>query len=417
MLRITTFLLLILLTARVNSQNLNYQKNGKLNSIEVFSNYNAGSNAITNTFVNTFYQEKYISSDLKKASIGKLEDFNSSGGDFNAGITYIHYSDSAISGGNKPSFYVSLQHRSHYDTYFSGDLFKMLFEGNIGFRGQKADLSNFSFNLWQYKVIEGGLIKEFRKGKYNITTGIGVGLLLGQQHLAISAGNTSLFTEQDGEYIDFSTNLSLNRSDSSNKGFGSVNGLGGNLHLFGKLENATGGTFSLEAYDIGLIHWNAQSIKTKVDTSLRFEGIEVANIFNFKDTAYTSTASDTAYIKSYLKKSSREGYNFILPALIQFRYEQKFNELLRLHTGLNYRFNANYLPRFYLGGSYSYYKKNYVALTASYGGYTRLNVGLELGAEFGPGFVIVAGSNYINGYFAPGSSTAQGAYINIKKYF
>ncbi len=406
------------LQANAQFQNLFQDTVRAKNSIEVFGDYNAGSNGITNAFVNKFYRKSYISEDLKNTVFSRLDEINHVGGDFNAGLTYTHFNpdSNGLWGLKNTGYFVGLKSRQHIDGRFTDDLFKIFFNGNEAFKGKKADLSDFDFTSLAYQQFEFGIIKDFDCKENKCVFGAGLSILNGQNHTSVTAGNSSLFTEENGEYIDFTTNLTVQQSDTSNKQFGATNGIGLSTDLFFSYSTPAGSTLKLEVSDLGFIRWNDQSKTVKLDTSYHFEGISVSNIFNFDDPAYASVPSDSSYIASFLRNTKKGSYNTFLPAMIALNFSRQYDHFTFL-TGLKYRLNANYLPHLSLGAAYNFDPKFYISLTTGFGGYTKLNLGLELAKGFANGFTVLAGSQFVYGYIVPAQGTAQGAYISLRQNF
>ncbi len=388
------------------------------NSIELFTNYNVGSNAITNSFINKFYLQNYINDNLKNSVSKNLDPMNNVGGDLNYGITYTRFKNDSIGlwGMKNTGYYVSLKNRTLIDGRFSRDFFNVFFDGNQSYKGKTADFSDFNFNSLTYQQLEFGLIKKIETDQKQYVIGGGLSLLNGQSHTSIISNKSSLFTQQDGEYIDFTTNSTISRSDTSQNKLGKTNGLGLSTHFFISYSSPAGSTLKLEVSDLGFIRWNKESTTLKLDTSFHFEGIAVNNIFNFADPAYSNVPSDSAYIARFLNHVKQDSYNSFLPALIELSYDKKINKYTFL-SGIKYRLNANYIPYLFMGCAYNFNPLFYVSANIGYGGYTKLSIGLELAKRFAYGFTLLTGSQFIYGYLSPAQGTAQGAYISLEKNF
>lgn len=416
-------LLLILVGFKAQAQFqivFNDSLNTKSNSIEVFGNYNVGSNAVTNTFINKFYLKSYIDDNLKNSVFKHLDDMNSVGGDMNYGFTYTRFKNDSIGlwGMKNTGYYVSLKNREHVNGRFSHDLFKLFFNGNRDYKDTTAVLSDFNYNAITYQQIEFGLIKKLTINQNKYMIGFGLAGLNGQEHLSVLAGKTTMYTQEDGEYIDFTSDLIINRSDTAKakKKYGVTNGMGVSSHLFFSYSSPAGSNLKLEISDLGFISWNKKAITTKLDTSFRFEGVEVNNIFNFEDPVYSDVPSDSGYIANFLQRTTQGSYATFLPALIELSYDRKVDNYTFL-TGIKYRLNANYIPFVFMGGAYNFNPTFYVSANIGYGGYAELNLGLELAKGFNNGFTLLAGSQYVYGYIVPSMGTSQGAYISLKQNF
>ncbi len=106
--------------------------------------------------------------------------------------------------------------------------------------------------------------------------------------------------------------------------------------------------------------------------------------------------------------------------MFDLTYETKFTERFHLTEGMRYVFNANYSLLAYLKGSYYITPRFMMSATfgyGGYGGYGHFNYGLGMFANFKNGVVVYAGSNNLEGYFAPKTHAGQGVYVSLIKNF
>ncbi len=377
------------------------------------ANYYYNSNAVTNQFFSSLYQGQYIDSTLKNAVIDKLAAKNRVGGEFNFSIFAKICPDS---GSSKNTYWFKIGEKNIAGFSFSNNMFKLIFNGNSQFAGQNIDLGKSVLNSIQYQYLTGGIEKTIGEN-HNMIVGAGLSLIKGSNHLNIAIDKAVLFTQQDGEYLDLDLNYGLKQTDTSNTGYASFNGFGTGLDLYYRLMLKNQSQLNISASDIGFIHWNGNSLQSSADTTYHFEGLEINNIFQLIDTASTDQNLQDTIVNGFIPKTKQKSYNSMLPTQIHFNYLHHIGSTSFYATvGIKYMFNAGYFPKTYIGGAW--YTKSFDVITSvSYGGYTNISWDLRLRKTFLKTFEIYAGCNNLLGYIIPKSTTSQGAYVALSKYF
>ncbi|MGD0711402.1 MAG: hypothetical protein ABR968_09495, partial [Bacteroidales bacterium] len=106
-------------------------------------------------------------------------------------------------------------------------------------------------------------------------------------------------------------------------------------------------------------------------------------------------------------------------------YLYNFSDKTRMQLLIQKYFFSNYDPLFMIKFQFLPTRKNIISLNFNYGGYQsddiqenhNINLGIEFAHDFGKGLIMLAGTNYLNGFISPYSQTAQGIYFTVKKYF
>ena len=383
--------------------------------IGVSADYDLNSNAFTNAFVMKFYTGGYIDNDLKNSVLDRAINTNRIGGNFNYGINGVFKLDS-LNHNKNISFFFSVRDRSHVDAQFSKDLYKVGFYGNSQYAGETANFSNFSLNLLRYQQIQIGLFSS--KLDSAARWGIGISFLKGEQYLTVAAKKAELFTSENGEYIDFSTELYAAKSDTAHKGIGAFNGFGTSVDMFFEAPFQTRfGVSKLRVCvsDIGFIQFNNQTLKVTQDSTFHFTGLKVNGFNDLQDSTQGDTSQDS--IINGVAPFKKRSYSATLPAILDLNYETHFASYFHLKEGIRYVFNGNYKLLAYVTGKF-YFNPNFMlSATFGYGGYGLLNYGIGINAKLSKTFVLYAGSNNIEGYIAPKKACGQGAYISLIKQF
>lgn len=373
----------------------------------VFANYNIGSNAITNGFINSFYTGGFINDAQKSRVENKMSRSNQIGGDANAGIYYLQKKDTCLH--HKTSaWFVSVKNRVHANADFSRDLFNVGFYGNSPYRGQTADFSGFNLQLLQYQQFQAGLIGE--------RFGIGLSVYNGQQLLLLNAKTAMLYTSQFGEYIDFNTSYSMLVSDTKNSGPGAMNGIGTGLDFYCrlpvKLHHEQKGDLEVDMTDLGFIRWNNQTNHYKNDTLYHFEGFAIKNVFQLADTSIHYTAKRVLNARP----AQQSAYASPLPATIDVKYVP-LGIRYQCVVGIRYRFASDYMPYGYAQFRYRFGNRLSASAEIGYGGYANLQSGFTLKASFKKGYSGQLGTNNLFGYLFPLNSCGQGMYVSVSKVF
>lgn len=373
-----------------------------------------GSDAITTKFMNTYAGNKFIEKSVKDGSFTKMGSRSKIGSYLNAGAymktRHTHSDDST-----ETYLKLALRYRTHFNSSFPADLFGLYFYGNKKFAGTQADISDFNYEAIQYQQLQFGYGKIKKSGSSEFEYYGGISFLNGQSYLDISTTRGSIYTQPDGEYADLDIRLESRQSDTTKSNFGSSNGLGASLDLMVsyKMENEI--RISLSATDIGMIAWNNKTSYFVVDTTYRFEGLSVNNLF---DSLYLDITSEAEFVDGFKEDRKKEGFTSVLPARFQLEVSKPFlDHKLEVYVGVNHFLNADYTPQVIAGGNYFISKSFVAGISAGFGGYTEFSAGITLGADLGHGFIITAGTNYLTGLIDQDNSTAEGGYGSLRFMF
>jgi hypothetical protein len=196
----------------------------------------------------------------------------------------------------------------------------------------------------------------------------------------------------------------------SNEGSGSewnVSGIGTSLSLFGTYSKNRYG-LTMEFTDLGMIRWNAQSTYLQADTSFRFEGIVLNNIYD----SLSIRISDSTFVYGALNRKGEESFVSIIPATFHLSGFYDITDKAKATLGIRYRFFAVNIPQTYLMLQYRFSETFSCGFSARYGGYGSLNAGLHLEKKIGR-WELGAGSHALDGLLLPAYGTGGGVYLRI----
>lgn len=409
------FLLLLLASSGIYAQQSDIRNEYGLESDRNFRiglslDYSFASNALTNKIVTDYFLHRFITNSTKDAVSNNLDPVNRVGAGFHGNFDFLYRPDSS-----RIHYIFSLQHHLQLDSRFSDDLFELYFRGNKGFAGDTAHVDRTSMRLLFYYQAGVGAGGTSNSGNFNWYA-IG-SFLVGHDLLDINAHRGWLYTPNDGEYIDANLDLTFRQSDSAATQPSAVNGTG--FGFTGGLSMATGdnGIFHLGARNLGFIHFFERSSYATIDTSLRFEGIDVSELFNLSDTVQSTITTDTAFVQRFIKNRDKRVMNIPTPGQVDLWQEQSFaGNKFSIALGTRFYVSQNALPLGWMEASVPLASWLTIRLRAQYGGYTSwvAGPGLEI---HGGGWNIRAASDYLSGWINDGGGRSQGAYVSLYKSF
>lgn len=382
--------------------------------LSVYGNYAFASNAISNSFAKDYYTGAYIKESQKENVFDKLKDKNRFGVEFNSGINVQSFVDSI---GKSTGWWLraGLNHSSIISAGFSEDFFKLFFSGNKQFAGRTAQLSSFKLYQLNYQSIEMGLAKNIitEKGQHSFYAGINI--FKGQNCEFIESDRATLFTEENGAYLDLDLQVKSYSSDSSGKSFGDWNGSGAGIDLYYSFENKNHHSFAVTINDLGMMQWNKKSNFISADKKFRFEGIDVSSLFDLSDTVTTfDFLTDSLKFDTYIDEREKKSFTRLSPVKINIEYNRVMSDHLQLSFIGRWSLLPQFNPQISLAPQY-YFNHFFCWIIASYGGYEDFDAGIGGGYKWKSGKIYVS-DNYLFQQIKK-NGTAQGASLSLLKYF
>jgi hypothetical protein len=389
------------------------QGNAFHNSISFSGEYNAGSDAVTNSFLNSMYKGGFLDSTTKADQENRLLPSNRIGiyASYAMAYSWRGTSDSA-----KWEFMIAYRDRQSFSGKFSADAFKLAFEGNRPFLGKTATIDNTHLtNMhWQQLQFEA---KYFSPDKRSDAT-FGFSILNGQQLQEINIRKGSVFTQSDGTAIDVASSATYFRSDTSSTTLGARNGSGScfNFRFNTYLGDSSAHYHSQVSFmvqDLGFIHWNNKSDIFSVDTNAHYTGVDASNVLVNGGHLTGVPNSD-----SIIHPPQHGQIIAFLPLGIRFRYT-----LITPYSwwgGIDARAWSYGDAMPHLTMFAGWHTKDFhfnVSGGAAYGGYARLQFPLQVGWESCNYFSLIVGTTNVAGYIAPKQTHGQGLFMNLSFAF
>lgn len=373
------------------------------------------SSSLTAAFIGKFYNGGYIDDDLKNSVLEKTRLKNRIGADMNYGI-YAAFAPDSFMHKKNVSFFVSLRDRQHFDARFSKDFYKVAFYGNSPYAGKTAYLNDFNLNFVRYQQLQVGFFSSRLDSAARF--GIGVSFLKGEQYGSIYAKKAELFTSEDGQYIDFGTELQVAQSDTAKKGYAAFNGAGASIDIFFEAPFKTKigeARLSVSVSDIGVIRFNKRSLYMTQDSTFHYTGFQINSIYDLQDSTMTSTSQDS--IIKAIAPFKKQAVTYTLPSVLTIMYKLQLAKRFALTEGVRYVYNANYNLFLFMKADYLIHKKVNLSATFGWGGYGNLCYGANVSWNIGKGFIVHLGSNNLEGFITPEKTAGQSAYVSLAKNF
>ena len=303
------------------------------------------------------------------------------------------------------SFGLGMRSKVDFNFTMNKDLFSLAYQGNKQFAGETVNLSP-SMNLLfynEYFFAAAGQFKILNLGKLKTITvkpAMRLRMLNGMASVYMPDSRIDMYTEPDGRYIEFNTQLEANMSSSvdtpdvesglgdidlkslkaSGKGLGLDLGVG--VTLFEKIKVHIGVT------DIGSINFNRNVINYTKNATYTYDGVDL------NDPENTINAGNLDEIiqpeKSYNSYRMPLPTRFILSGSYQLKLKQKrkvpyyvHNMSLTYVQGFSNYLSSSKSPALNLGYAYNF--KNLINTGANFtlGGLNKFMGGGHLGLRLG----------------------------------
>lgn len=396
--------------SQYNSEFLNFEKTGR--SISINGEYELGSNGIYNSLLNKFIYGGYIDKKTKDASNDHMKNLNVMGANMN-------YDVSAFVGRNpKYSYLIGFKDQRIFNSSFTKDFYQLIFYGNKPYLNETKNLSGSSINSLRFQELKLGFI--WHKIDTTAKVGVSVSILKGQQLFYIKAKEgSSLYTNANGTELVFNSDFVMALSDTNNKSNPfAYTGIGASADIFFetpyKSKIGKGSVLTVNANNIGFLHWFDNSVQYSSDSTFRFDGYHINNLLDLKDSTLATINRDS--IIRTTTNAHKESFNINIPTNLLIINKIRFTDKFVLGTGFRYLFNSNFKPYFFTDAEYQITSKITGSLHIAYGGYSRLNVGLAFSYS-SPSWFFKIGSNSLQGYISPSNTYGQGAFVSIAKKF
>ncbi len=362
---------------------------------------------LNNSMLGHYYSGKQIDQELKDENLARLNANNNIfGSTMDMSFQYRNL-PSKLFNQKHLGYSFAIEWHSISELNFTKDAFSLMFYGNKMFAGENANLDNVISRNINYYQIKAGLFKQNRDK--HIEYGFQLGLNLGNQFSQYGSNEASFYTDSLGRYVTLEGEFLYNQSAYIGSNYGNIQGVGSGLDLYYQWYKPKQWKLRLDLRNAGFIWWNNQTNNYNEDEVLSFHGIEIDNVFQMPDPIISTTINDS--LSDYINQNSTEASMFMLtPMEISISYLHFINESVSASAKVRHKFFSLYLPCYELGIQYYFKDKYRIGGSLNYGGYTKLNVGIDFQMTIKTKFVIELQSRYLSG-LAPHSFSGMGAFL------
>ncbi|MCX7729340.1 MAG: hypothetical protein N2203_07710, partial [Bacteroidia bacterium] len=339
----------IALSAQYNSEFNFFQYTG--NAISVKAEFDAGSNHIHASMMNTLFFGGYIDKHMKDKALNKALQFNRAGAYLNYNV---HTFFSTKKNADKISYFIAAKQQYLVHAGYTKNFYQLAFYGNKPMAGSTANLAHTNINTITFNELKFGVL--FKKVDSSAKIGISMSVLQGTRLIYFAFGkNASLFTSSSYDEIVFNSNFNVTISDTSQKKWYQLNGLGASTDIYFekpyKSKIGKRSILSVNINNFGFIHWFKNSVKYSTDSVLKFNGYHINSIYDLKDSTLNKINADSTFRKI---TNARKGvFNTNIPTNL-ILYNKIFfgNMKFSVGCGFRYIFNANYKPYLFTEPAY-----------------------------------------------------------------
>ena len=345
----------------------------------IFTNGNAylNCNTLPFSFTKNLVRSRFLDNTIKENAASKIKNRNGASFGYKYGAGFCTKK-------NKNSIGLEVSDESISVVNYRKDLFKLIFFGNAEFENDTAYLSGINFANQDFHRARFILSTQSGTGDSSWQINASLSFLQGYHVNLLNTGLTTLFTAPMGEYLLLQSQLIYKTNDTSKSGTFAFNGNGISVDVCIAFP-AGKSRLMFTINDAGFINWNKKSLYYGMDTTIKFEGVELENILSNSGHELGNINTDT--ILNYLGVyKGNDNFNLNLP----LRFSLTWNKMISKNKiGLNAGFSLlphyETVPLFF--ASATFFQKNlYPTLSVSYGGLQAFNMGINLEGNFGSHF-------------------------------
>ncbi|MCG9911898.1 MAG: DUF5723 family protein [Flavobacteriales bacterium] len=382
--------------------------------VHATGSFEANSNALNADMLRFFMAGRFIDNGMKDRSLKRMKDMNRIGLDATVEFGFFHRPDSGF--GKNWSYGIHVGQRYLFGGSFSKDAYQLGLYGNAPFAGQTLDLGGLHATYLSYQYLNLGFVKEFHGEKWHKSIGFGATYANANQFFSISAPRASIFTEQDGQYLDVDAQYAIHANDASKNKYFYPNGFG----LAGSIEfsmtDRKRHAFHAKASNFGFMRFNSFSSNRSLDTNFVFEGVQIDNLFKVNGAFFTDVVDS---LGNGLLGSRGTGARYMaMPGTVEIGYSYAAIPSKLFISALgDYCYFPGYVPRGTV--RITGIPDPFVSISGalSYGGRGGFNAGIDLGFHFGYGWHFTLGTQSVQGIVAERlTSGLSGRFGLIKRF-
>jgi hypothetical protein len=248
------------------------------------------------------------------------------------------------------------------------DLYDLVFFGNARFEGSTAALAPAAYEQTRYNTLGFGVVD------HQSRSFVRVDLVQGASLTAVDVDWADLYTGVDGRVLRSAVLASYLNSDTAGNDPFRNNGLGAALsgRWETRIRSAARPTYlSVGVQDLGLVRWNANSVRLDKDTVVRFEGLAVDNVLDLD----AILIGEDQLLDTFGLRYRTGARTRLLPFRARLAYRIEGRSGLHFAVVAQYQHLPSYLPELTAGLGRRVGTRGSWGASVSYGGYGGLLVG------------------------------------------
>lgn len=291
---------------------------------------------------------------------------------------------------------------------FSKNLFDLAMKGNAGFAGTVVDFNNSNFYSIQYQTLKANYLKKYK----NMYFRFALGLIQGFSSNEIRLEKASLFTASEGEYMDLGIKGQFTQSARADNRIGNGLPSSGPVGDFAMQWKGKHLFWDFSVEDAGFINWTEKTQMSQVDTSFRFSGIRIDNLFQINSSNLTGDS-----LKEALRGIRQTGRQMTAsPARTKAGIVWMAGE----HSGFSLYVRHIFIPGFVFEKQMAYHWERTLnkdmrmgfKLSISQGGFGRWNTALSLIPVHSKRHSLLISFSSADGWINPAKWKGNGLIIN-----
>jgi len=378
--------------------------------ISTYLEEDANSNSFINDFFSTINRSEYLDDALKQKQVDLLNGVSKAGHVRNFGGRILINSENPES---KRFNYVSIEHQRYLDLVVDNDLVKLILMGNKPFAGRTLEIPDTRYFSLYYNQLKLGTGYRFENEDSYHQLVWGLAFNMGQNFDFVTLENASLFTQEQGDYIDLEASVTARLSDTVWAEVYEMRGIG----FSGDLEYSftKPGKFHLDFMmkNLGFLFWTGNPYYGERDTSFVFDGFAI-DTTGLQQNNLNNDFSYESLRNQLFKDPETSSFSTFIP--LNFRFSAgKYFSMEKFYAGINtsvYPFTGgNYYLEMFC--TYSHQKEFFITPLLLYSSFEKVNYGLHFGFTISEKFSFQAGSGYLNSMFGKESTLGQGGMAKI----
>ncbi|MEZ4755502.1 MAG: hypothetical protein R2817_01605 [Flavobacteriales bacterium] len=286
------------------------------------------------------------------------------------------------------------------------DLYDLVFFGNARFEGRTAALAPAAYEQVRYSALGIGVVDQHTRSFVRLA------LVQGSSLTAVDVNWADLYTGVDGRVLRSAVLASYLNSDTAGNDWARNNGLGAAVsgQWETRIRSAARPTYlSVGVEDLGVVRWNANSVRLDKDTVIRYEGLAVDNVLDLD----AILIGEYQLLDTFGLRYRTGARTRLLPFRAHLAYRVEGRSGWHFALVAQYQHLPSYLPQLTAGLARRMSERGAWGASVSYGGYGGLLVGAGGRYRVGRRITVEASVPQLIG-FAGGRTRGLGALLAVQ---